>query len=78
MGHPSHKYFNNLIRSNLILKDLVTLEDANKIKKTNIPNIDALKENITRIKPDPVVTLELSVIVLFVPGYLRQTWGSLI
>ena len=56
VDHPSHKDFNKLIKSYLIRKLPVTLEDTIRAEKIYGPNITILKGNITQSKLDTVVT----------------------
>ena len=56
------KYFNKLIKSKLIMKLPVTLEDAIRSEKIQGPNISSLKVNTIHPNSGPVVTDFLTVL----------------
>ena len=56
VGNPYQKYFNKLIKSNLIGNFPVTLEASIRSKKMYGPNITTFTGKTTQINPYPVVT----------------------
>ena len=61
IGHPYHKYSNNLIKSNLIINCPVNLEDSIRADKIYGTNISVLKGKTIRRNSDPVVTNYITV-----------------